>query len=594
MPASQLQSPARVEAVQRRFGHFGLLRLLGRSSATMAWEAQDLRSQQMVLLMLPRRARGGTAVDLARALEAARRVARLDHPRLQAASEVGQFAGWLYVACVPRQDTLTLGEWLARRTEPHAAVDVAGWCCDALEGLASVHDAGLSHGDLGLHSLLVDRQGRVRPWGFAVAGPPQPIDGAWSPAQRDVASLGLLMHGLLAGPQAPGLDDLPQRLERLPEDPPRWDAQAVAALPAVLRAIVERAVAVEAGRRYASARSLLRALEGWRGSVGGGRTALVALLLARLRSAGPLPALPGLAGRVSRLSRMDDQPLQVLLGWILEDPPLGLELLRMVNAGRRARADAEPVASLRRALQLVGLQGLRRAAGGLQAWPGRLTAAQAAALSDALLRARQAAHLAMMMAPAGLPLDTVGLVAQLQQFGALLLHYHFPEEAAQWAALCRPVADGIGSDELTAGLDEAAAARVVLGMELPALARAVLVHWGVGEELEWLATPTAADQPVRRPEQPAGWVRLVASCANETLAAWRDGPQRSRRRLQTVADRYARSLDLQVIDLEAMAERSLQQAREAGRRAGLEPDPATARSRRAAAAEEGDEPEPWH
>lgn len=572
MPASDMQPPARVQATQRRFGHFGLLRLLGRSSVTMAWQAQDLRSRQPVLLMLPRRAHGGSAAQLAKSLEAARRAARVDHPRLQAPSEIGQFAGWLYVACVPRQDSQTLGEWLARRTEPHTSVEVAGWCCDALEGLASVHDAGLSHGDLGLHSLLVDRQGRVLPWGFSVAEPPGAASGPWTAAQRDVAGLGLLMHGLLAEPAAAELDDLPTGLLQLQVQPLRWDTQAAAAQPALLRSIVERAVALEPGRRYAGARSLLRALDGWRESVGGGgRAAMVALLLSRLRSAGHLPALPGLAARVSRLSRMDDQPLQVLLGWILEDPPLALELLRMVNAGRRSRADAEPVTSLRRALQLVGLQGLRRAAGGLRAWPGGLTAAQAAALREAMLAARQAAHLAMMMAPAGLPLDTVGLVTQLQQFAALLLHYHFPEEAAQWIALCRPVGDGAGPDELTAGLDEAAAARVVLGLDLPTLARAVLVHWGVGEELQWLATPLAADQPVRVPDQPAGWVRLVASCANETLAAWQDGPQRSRRRLQTVADRYARCLDLRVIDLEAMAERALRQAREAGRHAGLEP-----------------------
>lgn len=570
MPASQVNPPARVEAMQRRFGHFGLVRLLGRSSATMAWQARDLRSQQDVLLMLPRRAFGGSAAELGRALEGARRVARVEHPRLQAPSEIGQFAGWLYVACVPRQETRTLGDWLAQRGQPHAAVEVAGWCCDALEGLASVHDAGLAHGDVGLHSLLVDRHGRVRPWGLAVAEAAMAPGAGWTPAQRDVAGMGLLMHGLLAGPLATEVEDLPARLERLRLSPLHWGADSAAALPPVLRAIVDRSVAVEAGRRYAGARSLLRALDGWRESVGAGRATLVTLLLSRLRSAGHLPALPGLASRVSRLSRMDDQPLQVLLGWILEDPPLGLELLRMVNAGRRGRSDAEAVASLRRAMQLVGLQGLRRAAGGLRAWPGGLSVAQAAALSDRLLRARHAAHLAMLMAPSGLALDTVGLVAQLQQFGTLLLYYHFPEEAAQWEALCRPVADGTGADQLTAGLDEAAAARAVLGVELPALTRAVLLHWGVGEELEGLAQPLSTDQPVRLPEQPAGWVRLVASCANETLRAWRDQPVRGGQPLETVAQRYGRSLGLQPVDLESMIRRSLQAAREAGQQIGLD------------------------
>lgn len=559
--ASQPGFPA--QTTQRRFGPFGLKRLLGRSSLTMAWLAEDSRSMQDVLLMLPRRASSAGAEGLKRALDAARRAARIDHPRLQAPSEIGQYAGWLYVACQPRQGAQTLGEWLNGRAEVSTALDVASWCSDVLDGLAAAHDAGLAHGDVGLHSLLIDRAGRVIPWGLAVVAPPPLAEGG-AASDRDVLGVGLLMHQLLSGAPPLGEADLPSVLGRLAREPVRLPTTLPQPVPEVLAAIVDRATATQASRRYLSARSLFRAVDEWRQNAAEGRANVLAILLARSRAAGHLPALPGLAARVSKVVGMDSEPLQSVVELILEDPALALELLRQLNTAAQRAPDADPVTSVGRAVQLIGLRGVRRAAGALRPWPGLLPAAQAAPLRLALLRARQVSLLARLLAPVGLPLDMVSLAAQLQQFGRLLALYHFPDEAAQIAALMRPAPRvEEGDEQPEPEPDEALAARLVIGVELPALGRAVLRQWGADQGLELLATPLGRDQAVRVPQQAPDWVRLVASCAGETLDAWQRAGPAVERELEHVAARYARTLDVKAVDLRSAAERSQLQTQNA-------------------------------
>lgn len=553
-PLSAGVSSSTSEPVQRRFGPFGLKRLLGRSSLTMAWLAEDSRNAQEVFVMMPRRASVAGAQGLKRALDAARRAARVDHPRLQAPFEIGQFAGWLYIACQPRQGVQTLGDWLGAHAQGATALDVAHWGSDALEGLAAVHDAGLAHGDVGLHSLLIDRGGRVHPWGLAVVSP-LTSDGAGTAADRDVMSVALLMHQALAGSPPLGEVDLPTVLARSSRERVRLPVSLPVPVPEVLAAIVDRATSSEISRRYVGARSFLRAVDGWRQSATEGKASILANLVARVRLNGHLPALPGHAAKASQAARMDSDSLHAVVDLILEEPALALELLRQLNA-RQSRSEMEPVISVSRAVQLVGLQGVRRAATALRPWPGVLAASQSAALQIGLLQTRQVAWIARLLAPAGLSVDMVALAAQLQQLGRLLALYHFPDEAAQMSALMQPWVRNGPAAVTEAGLDESTAARTVLGVEVAALGRAVLRHWGVGEELEMIATPLPAGPWARVPQGAQEWIRLVGSCAGEALQAWQCPGALQASELERVAGRYAKALDVTAMDLRSVAEHS--------------------------------------
>lgn len=568
--ASNLVPASAGAAVQRRFGHFVLKRPLGRSSASMAWLADDLRSRSESLLMLPRRPREADAEGLRRALDLARHAARVDHPRVQAATEVGQFGGWVFVASALRQGVQTLQDWLALRQEPPKPPEAVGWCVDALEGLAAAHDAGVAHGDIGLHSLLVDRQGRVRPWGFAIVdthtGTGAGIDVAQvqqrrSVAARDVLAIGCLLESLLNGAAGVGTFDVPAALRRLEQGLPPQSSTATppptaaAVVPEGLRPILARALSPAAQRRYPDARSLARALDGWRQGSGEGRASAPAVMLARIRTVGHLPALPGLASRVAKLVRMEARPLAELIDTVLDDPALALELLRLLNSAAHRRA--EPVGSMHRAMLLLGLQGVRRSAGSLRAWPGLLGPDQASRLERSIHVGRQAARVAVWLAPPGLPADEVKLAVLLQQLGRLLVACHFPDAAGQIDQLMRPAITRQGdARQVLPGLDEATAARSVLGVELPALTHALLRHWGVGSELEQLAWPLERDQIVRTPERASGWLRTVASCAHEAMDIWLARRPHGTQAFEPLAARYARVLDLTAVDVRAAVERS--------------------------------------
>lgn len=544
----------------RQFGPFNLTRSLGHSSLSMAWLAQDRRNQRDVLLMLPRLAQVADSGAQQTWLDGVQRAARLDHPRLEPALEIGQCAGWVYVCCQRQPGTLTLAEQLIEQGQDAPLTEAVGWCIDALEGLAGLHDSGFAHGDVGLHSLLVDRHGRVRSWGLALTSlhdaagdAPQRRRAA---SEQDVQSVSLLLHRFIARAAAFGEPDLPRARARLGREALHLPSFLPEAPPPALRAIADRATDPLPQRRYVHARGLQRALEGWRQSVTSGQVGALVTLAERLRKVGHLPALPGLAPRVVQLARMEIQPLSELVEVILDDPALSLELLRQVNSAAYGQRDEGPVTTVRRAIQLVGVHGVRRAAASLRAWPGPLKPAHALALDQGLKRARLGGCLAQELAPGGLDLDGVRLIAQLQHLGRLLALYHFPEESVQIVSLMQPTAARQAGERGTPGLCQDAAAMAVLGVDLPSLARAVVRAWGMGARVEVLSTALAPDQIVRAPDDADGWMRLVASCANESLdVAGLTGP--AAERAQTlIVDRYGHALGLSAAGLRGACERA--------------------------------------
>ena len=384
-PAPRSQS----NGVVRTLGRFELRRLLGKSAGTMVWLAFDPRLDQELMLTLPRAQPTGAALE--RWQEEVRSAARLNHPHLAHVVEVGVQDHWPYVA-VDRALGVTLSEWLGSQALP-APAEAVGWLCEALEGLAFAHEAGAAHGDLQMHHLLISEHGTVRVMALAAAGDPAPRDGdpthgmavdanrlraQRDAGERDVLSCGVLLHHLLTGKPALEETDTAQVIARmsplgreqvrLPWTTPKPIAEA-------LRAIANRSTSDQERQRYLNARTLLRALDGWRASEVQGDGGPLALLLDRMRSVGHLPAMPGVSGRVAKLTSMEGQRTDEIAEQILQDMALSFELLRQVNSAHVQGTQASgsgPVLTVRRAVALVGLNGIRQAAAGLRLWPGPL------------------------------------------------------------------------------------------------------------------------------------------------------------------------------------------------------------------------------
>jgi non-specific serine/threonine protein kinase len=562
--------------VTRRLGRFELRQLLGKSSGTMVWLARDPRCDQELMLTLPR-VQPATPAAMERWQEEVRLAARLNHPNLAHVVEIGVQEQWPFVA-VDRALGVTLPEWLAAHPNP-PPLDVAGWLCEALQGVAFAHEAGSSHGDLQLHHLLINEQGNVRVMALAAAGAAQAAGDdaarvnergiALDPnrlraqrdlAERDVLACGLLLQHLLSGQPALEEPDTGLVIARLPplgKELVRLGWTTPHPIPEPLRAIANRTTAAQARQRYLNARTLLQALDGWRTAEAQDTGGPLALLLDRMRTIGHLPAMPGVGGRVARLTSKEGQRTDEMAEQILQDMALSFELLRQVNSAQvqgTQIAGSGPVLTVRRAIALVGLDGIRQAASTLRVWPGPLSPTGAQAMQRSIDRARLAGHTAQVLCPAGYDPEVVFLIAVLQNLGRLLVQYHFSEEAEQIWQLMRPVPPPASAEPGTPeqpGMSEAGASYAVLGVDIEALGAGVAKHWGLGEDVQHMIRRLPRDRAARAPDTDADVLRTAASAANDAVDTVSVMPAtRIAHGLNVVAQRYARALEIGARDLQ--------------------------------------------
>ena len=529
------------------FGRFELLRLLGKSQGTMVWLVKDPRTQQQLVLSLPRvqPVDPGALEDW---LAQVRQAGRLAHPHLARAVEVAVQEHWPYLA-VDRSHGVLLSERLAEHPHP-SPLEVVGWVCQVLEGLAFAHDSGSAHHDLQLHSLQISDAGRVQVMSLGTCGTIGTPQAAVKPAARgadraslvevdalrahrdaagrEVQACGVLLHRLLSGVAPLEESDIMKVVRRLPplgHDFLRLPWSAPHPIPEALRAIANRSTSSQPTQHYVNARSFLRALQGWMDAEALGSDGPLELMLDRLRSVGVLPAGPGISSRIERLAGMDGQHTEEISHHILQDMALSFELLREVNSshvqGTQGPA-AAPVLTIRRAMALLGLNGVRRAANSLRQWPGPLSEIHAKALRALMDRVRLAGYTAQALRPAGYDGEVVYLVTVLQNLGRLLAQYHFPDEFEQIRRLMQsPPADPDAKPDapVRAGWSESDASFAVLGIDIEALGAAVARHWGLGEEMLHMIRCLPKDRPVRAPEGDSDVLRLTASAANEAVDA---------------------------------------------------------------------------
>ncbi len=540
------------------FGRLQLLRLLGKSERSMAWQVLDPRSGAERMLVLPR-VQPADAAALQRWQTTMRQASRLNHPELAPVLETGVQDGWPF-ATYDMKDAAPLSERLAAQGVP--GPEAAHLAAQALRGLAFAHDAGMAHHDLQPGLLLVSDSGALRVAGLGVAcemvepsGPP--LHHQRDAAERDVLAAGVLLHLLLVGQPALDEADIGAVMGRLPPHGREivrlpWSLAQPLAEP--LRAIANRATDRQERQRYRNARTLLRALEGWLQVADGDSGGPLALLADRLRTAGVLPASPGAAERAARLALMEGQRTNELAEVVLEDLALSFELLRLVNSAQVRGAQvsgAGPVLTVRRAIAMLGLDGVRRAALALRPWPGPLAEPGADALRQLVARCKRAGRASLALRPAGYDGEVVYLITLLQNLGRLVVSYHFPEEAQQIRRLMQPGPPARPGEPEEPGMSEEGASFAVLGADVESIGAAVARQWGLGETVLGMIRRQPAATVVHTPADDDDVLRCAASCANEAMDALALPPPRVAHGLNRVVQRYGRALGIGLRDLQA-------------------------------------------
>jgi HD-like signal output (HDOD) protein len=557
----------------RSLGRFRLLRLVGKSQLSMTWrvlEGPAAASGRECFLLLPRTQPGDDGAAQ-RWLQAVRRASRVQHPNLSAPIEIGLCERWPY-ALYDATGLATLDERMQGKAL--GANEACTVLVAVLQGLAFAHEGGVVHRGIQPWMVLLDEFGVAQLMGLevaqhapgghhdsAAAGPARTSIDALAlrsrreAARADVLCAGLLLHLALSGAPALGEADVGSLAQRLPpkgRDLVRLPWDIALPVPEALRAITNRSTDRQERQRYRSARGLLRALEGWmqvEGAAGGGP---LALLLERLHSVGSLPASPGSSARAARLALMERERTNELAEVVLQDLALSFELLRSVNSAQVRGAQASgsgPVLTVRRAIAMLGLDGVRRAALGLRPWPGPLSAQAEQALRALFDAAKRAAQLAQALRPAGYDAEVVQLVTLLQNLGRLITGYHFPDELQQIQRLMLPAPAARSGEPDEPGMSEQAASYAVLGADIEAIGAAVARFWGLDDTVLHLIRRMPLGTPPRSVDNDDDMLRTVASCSNETVDALALTGAPRQAALRRVAQRYGRALKLSLRDL---------------------------------------------
>ncbi len=561
----------------RRLGRFRLLAELGSGAQATVWRAHDERLDREVALKLLRRE--AASPSLSQWLNEARAVSRLAHPHIVPVFEADEIDGQacLVFELVPGQ---TLGALLRQRGRLPAreAVELMLGVVDALR---AAHAQGIVHRDLKPSNILLDAEGRARVMDFGIAarlagGPdgddyagcivgtpgyisPEAAAAAAPSPLMDVFAAGLVLGELISG--APLLAEREPRaaLRRvlgedllLADDADADDR---------LRAIVQRAIARDPRNRYDSAASLRDAMMQWLAPAGDGQPEAAGsghgtldFLLRRMRHKSDFPALTEHVLRIQRMATSDSENLNALADEILKDVALTHKLLRLVNTAQYRR-NGHGVATVSRAVALVGLAGIRNLALSLVLVEHMKDKAQAQRLKEEFLRSLLAGQLAHALSNGARDAEEAFLGAMFYNLGKLLAEYYFPDEAQAIREQLRlTTADGRCHPDIRAER----AAQIVLGLGFEALGVGVARHWSLPETLQRCMRRPETASPAQAMAAGPERQRWLAVAANELSdAIWHVDEAALPQRLEAVAQRHGRALGFGLPELR----RAVDQAR---------------------------------
>ncbi len=195
-PPVEPSSLARGTSVQ----HYVILDRVGEGGMGVVYAAYDpVLDRRVALKFLAYHDADRDGVRERRLLREAQAMARLSHPNVVVAYEVGTFQGHVFIA-MEFVEGMDLRTWLSR--EPRTFTQVMDVFRAAARGLAAAHAAGIIHRDFKPENVLVDRQQRPRVTDFGLSRTtpdPEERDPGAESAAPDHAG-GLSSRSLLSRP----------------------------------------------------------------------------------------------------------------------------------------------------------------------------------------------------------------------------------------------------------------------------------------------------------------------------------------------------------------------------------------------------------
>ena len=551
-------------SARRRVGRFELRGELGRGAQATVWLGYDPRLQREVAVKVINP--DADAASVAQWLDEARAVSRLAHPNIVPVFEADQdgavsFMVFEYVTGA------TLTELLRKRGKLPGR-EAAALMRDVLDAIATAHAQGIVHRDLKPSNILLDAQGRPRVMDFGIAArvsdahdgriagtpgyiSPEAIGGAKPHPLMDVFAAGMMLGQMICGRPLLVERDPYRALERTRDEDIRWPAEMVDAKTGkdatddALRALVLRAVSRDPARRPESAAAFRNALHEWLdpapvGADGGDRATLE-FLLRRMRHKSDFPALSDAVVRIQRVTQSENASIAGVTDEIVRDVALTNKLLRLVNTAHFNNAGAGNIASVSRAVSLIGLAGIRTMALSLVLLEHMQDKSHAARLKEMFLTAMMTGTLCDELTPSAKAHDEPFLAGMMSQLGRMLTEFYFPEEAALIRSRVEP---SWQRGEWSQAIEDRAVGEV-LGLSYEQLGIGVTKVWGLPDSLRRAIARPEGDPPARGVESAPDRLRWCVQAASELAQAVMLAPAESvASRISAVGDRFSRALGL--------------------------------------------------
>jgi non-specific serine/threonine protein kinase len=255
-------------------GTYTLLREIGHGGMGRVYLAHDARLDRHVALKLLPGDRRSDPGRNARFLAEARSAAALDHPNVATIYEIGETRdGGLFIA-MAYYGQETLRERIARGPLP--LVEALGIAQQIAEGLGAAHERGIVHRDIKPENILITANGvaKIVDFGIAkIAGhdwtrtgdalgtphymAPEQVRGDAVDARADLWALGVVLHEMLASERPWSGESVAAILHAVLDKP---SAPLPDNVPAGVRRLIDRLLARNLGKRYASAADVRDAL----------------------------------------------------------------------------------------------------------------------------------------------------------------------------------------------------------------------------------------------------------------------------------------------------------------------------------------------
>jgi ABC-type transport system substrate-binding protein len=273
----------------RLANRYELIRELGRGGMGSVWLARDPLLDREVAIKLVRPS--SLAPDIAeRFRREARLVAKMDHPAIVVAHDIGEHEGWNFFV-MPLVAGTSLRQLLGDLTlRLEDVVDIGIGVAEALD---YSHSRGVFHCDIKPENIMVERETergtRVRILDFgisrsvsderltesgAIVGTafylsPEQVEGGAIDGRTDLYSLGVVLYECVVG-RPPFTGDAQSVLYRTVHEIPPSPSSLGATIDAELERILLDCLEKKPERRPADARELARRLAAWAGSLSDG------------------------------------------------------------------------------------------------------------------------------------------------------------------------------------------------------------------------------------------------------------------------------------------------------------------------------------